>query len=106
MFFASLCCAVVVGVFSSFAILLLTKRELVAFFAVCDLCSVSLPHGAVYWSVVCDCGICLVLVLWYSSMYFGNDLAQRTGSSTNCIPGFIGRVFRLKDLSIDEMVGA
>ena len=48
---------------SSFAFILKGKRELVAllltvFLMYCDsLCSVALPHGAVGWSAMCDCGI-------------------------------------------------
>ena len=39
---------------SSFAIILMGKRELIAFDS---QCSVALPRSAVRWSVVCDCGI-------------------------------------------------
>ena len=49
-------------VHSSFAIIL--KRQKSGFFAIIVLqmycyykCSVTLPHGAVGWSAVCDCGI-------------------------------------------------
>ena len=46
---------------SSFAIILMTKRELVALlllsFECLVKCSVALPHGALSWSAVCDCGI-------------------------------------------------
>ena len=47
---------------SSFAIIFTRKRELVAFFVVLRMscyceCSVALPHVAVGWSSVCDCGI-------------------------------------------------
>ena len=47
---------------SSFAIILERKRELVALlYCLTDIlllkCSVTLPHGAVGWSAVCDCGI-------------------------------------------------
>ena len=45
---------------SSFAIILLEKRELVAclvcFLLSCDCC-VALPRGAMGLSAVCDCGI-------------------------------------------------
>ena len=33
------------------------ERELVALHCVVTPCSMSLPDGAVGWSVVCDCGI-------------------------------------------------
>ena len=44
---------------SSFAIIPLGKRELVAvYLQSCDCkCFASLPHGVVGWSAVCDCGI-------------------------------------------------
>ena len=49
---------------TSFAIILKRERErelvalllLVRMFCYCK-CSVTLPHGAVGWSAVCDCGI-------------------------------------------------
>ena len=50
-------------VLSSFAIIL-TGRERAGWFAFivlwmsyCCKCPVALPHGAVSWSAVCDCGI-------------------------------------------------
>ena len=45
--------------FSSFAIILMGKRELVDLLCLsCDCCcSVALPDGAMGWSAVCDCGI-------------------------------------------------
>ena len=44
-------------VLSSFAIILMGKRELVALFCVSSWCLVALPHGAVSWFAVRDCGI-------------------------------------------------
>ena len=49
-------------VISSYAIILTRKGELVALlYCLLDLLShkypVALPHGAVGWSAVCDCGI-------------------------------------------------
>ena len=49
-------------VLSSFAIILTRKRAGCFAFIVFQMscyckCSVALPHGAVGWSVVCDCGI-------------------------------------------------
>ena len=57
MFFCVLLC-----VLSSFAIILMGKTEacfaLFVFLASCGCyCSAALPHGAVGWSAVCDCGI-------------------------------------------------
>ena len=48
--------------FSSFAIILMTKRagcfSLIVFLVSCDCwCSVNLPHDAMGWSAVCGCGI-------------------------------------------------
>ena len=61
----SLFCCALLCVFSSFAIILKRKRELVAFLFIvlrmscyCQ-CSVALPHDAVGWSAVCDCDISL-----------------------------------------------
>ena len=54
---------VLLCVHSSFAIILTGKRMLVALLLLsykmyCYYkCSVALPHGAVSWSAVCDCGI-------------------------------------------------
>ena len=48
---------------SSFAIILMGEERacwstLTVFLVYCDSqCSVALPHGAMGWSVVCDCGI-------------------------------------------------
>ena len=47
---------------SSFAIILKRNRQLVAFFIVFRVscycvCPVALPHGAVVWSFVSNCGI-------------------------------------------------
>ena len=59
----SLFCCASLCVLSSFAIILKKKRGLVAFALIvlrmscyCK-CSVTLPHGTVDWSAVCDCGI-------------------------------------------------
>ena len=55
----SLFCDVVPSVHSSFAIILLKKKEVVALpllYCGC-MCYASLPHGAVGWSSVCGCGI-------------------------------------------------
>ena len=54
----SLFCYALLCVHSSFAIILKKKRNLVALLMYCYYkCSVAFPHGAVGWSVVCDCGI-------------------------------------------------
>ena len=58
----SLFCYTVLSINSSFSLIPLGKRELIAFLIVfllsCDCkCSVSLPHGLVGWSAVCNCGI-------------------------------------------------
>ena len=60
----SLFCCILLCFLSSFAIILKRKREKAGFFACIALwmscyckCSVTLPHSAVGWSAVCDCGI-------------------------------------------------
>ena len=58
----SLFCCALLCVLSSFAIILKRKRELVALLLLSYGCLVtvnvlSLHHGAVGWSAVCDCGI-------------------------------------------------
>ena len=55
-------CYAVPSCYSSFAIILLRKRGLVALFSLsarCLMtkCSVALPHSVTGWSAVCDCGI-------------------------------------------------
>ena len=54
-------CFVCICVYSSFAVIFEGKKELIAFLVLrvscyCK-CSVILPHGAVGWSALCDCGI-------------------------------------------------
>ena len=57
---------------SRFAIILMGKRAgcfaLTVFRMSCDSqCSVALPHGAVAWSAVCDCGIsCLYSLAFFT----------------------------------------
>ena len=59
----SLFCYALLCFLSSFAIILKRKREVVALLLlsygclVYCKCSVTLPHGAMGWSAVCDCGI-------------------------------------------------
>ena len=53
----SMFCCTLLCVLSSFAIILMGKRELVALLCLSSRCPVALPHGAVSWSAVCDCGI-------------------------------------------------
>ena len=53
----SMFCCTSLCVLSSFAIILMGKRELVALLCLSSWCPVALPHGAVSWSAVCDCGI-------------------------------------------------
>ena len=57
----SMFCCTFLYVPSSFAIILMVKGELVAllslYFPVSRGCCVALPHGAMGWSAVCDCGI-------------------------------------------------
>ena len=64
--------------FCSFAIILTRKRELVdllllSFWMSCFCkCQVALPHGAMGWSAVCDCGIDLsysLIFFFFSSDY-------------------------------------
>ena len=51
-----LCCAILY-VHSSFANVLMGKRELVALFSLSRNCCVALPRGAMGLSTVFDCGI-------------------------------------------------
>ena len=47
------------------------------------LCSLPLPHGAMGWSVVCDCGICCEIqgsVFTSSHRYCDSDAKIATGS--------------------------
>ena len=57
----SMFCCTLLYVSSSFAIILMGKRELVVFawfvFLVSRDCCVALPRGAMGLSAVCDCGI-------------------------------------------------
>ena len=55
----SMFCCALLCVHSSFAIILMGKKELVALFVflVSHDCCVGLPHGAMGLSAVCDCGI-------------------------------------------------
>ena len=51
-------CCTLLCILSSFTIILMGKRELVALLMSCFCyCSVVLPHDAVGWSTVCHCGI-------------------------------------------------
>ena len=53
-------CCTLLYVHSSFAIILMGNRELVALFSLsswCLDCCVALPRGAMGLSAVCDCGI-------------------------------------------------
>ena len=52
----SLFCYALFCVHSSFAIILKRKSKLVALVLLSYRCIVTLPHGAVGWSAVCDCG--------------------------------------------------
>ena len=68
----SLFCFGVLCVLSSFAIISLGKRELVALLLLCSECrSLTFPHGAKGWSVVCDCGIS-----WLYSVTFGHKAGK------------------------------
>ena len=53
----SMFCCTLLCVISSFTIILMGKRELVALLCLSSLCLVALSHGAMGWSAVCDCGI-------------------------------------------------
>ena len=52
----SMFCCALLYVHSSIAIILMGKRELVAFFLVSRDGWVALPRGAIELSAVCDCG--------------------------------------------------
>ena len=68
---------IVLCVLSSLAIIPLRKREPVALlklYSCCvahSKCSVFLPHGAVGWSVVCDCSISWLYLLNFLSNFTG-----------------------------------
>ena len=53
----SMFCCTLLYVHSSFAIILMGKRELVALLSLSSWCLVALPHGAMGLSVVFECGI-------------------------------------------------
>ena len=53
----SMFCCTLLYVPSSFAIILMGKRELFALLSLSTWCCVALPRGAMGLSVVCDCGI-------------------------------------------------
>ena len=61
---------------SSFAIILMGTRDLVLYFVFLmsydSHCSVALPHGAVGWSALSDCGISL-------SLFFSCDETNISG---------------------------
>ena len=75
MFWYALIC-----VLSSFTIMLKRKRELVALLLLSYGCLVALPHDAVGWSAVCDCGISLSYSLFYP-MYVYQSGRQGESSS-------------------------
>ena len=64
--YLSLFCSALLGVHSSFAIIMKRKRKLVALLLLSDVSyykwSVPLPHGAVGWSVVCDWWYFLIIL--------------------------------------------
>ena len=71
----SLFCYALLCVHFSFAIILKRKRNLVVLLLIISLqmycyykCSVALPHGAMGWSAVCDCGISLIILTYFSIM--------------------------------------
>ena len=61
----SMFCCTLLHVFSSFAIIMMGKRELVALLCLTSWRLVALPHRAVGWPAVCDCGI-----FWSYSLIF------------------------------------
>ena len=78
--FVSLC---ILCVHSSFAIILKRKRKLVAL-AIIVLqmysyykCSLALPHGAMGWSAVCNCGI----FPDHTHLFFGQNKHKLTHKS-------------------------
>ena len=54
--YCSMFCYALLFVHSSFAIILVGKRELVALLSLSDCC-VALPRGPICLSAICDCGI-------------------------------------------------
>ena len=81
----SLLCYTLLCAHSTFAIILKRKRKLVALllFVLQMYCyskySVVLPHGAVSWSAVCDCGISLQYSLFGVSYKQAKVYARSTG---------------------------
>ena len=98
-------CYALLCVHSSFAIILKRKRKLVALlllsyrcFAIIDLqmycyykCSVTLPHGTVGWSAVCDCvfpdhtHLLLEIPILYSKLQVDHKILTISCLMVNCL---------------------
>ena len=61
----SMFCCTLLCVLSSFTIIFMGKRELVALLCLSSWCLVALPRGAVGWSAVCDCGIFMIMLTYF-----------------------------------------
>ena len=72
-------CCILLCVLSSFAIILMGKRELVALLCLSSWCPVALPHGAVSWSAVCDCGIFWSYSLTFYILIHSFKIQQKSG---------------------------
>ena len=66
----------------SFAIILIGKRERIALLELSSLCLclVSLPHGALGWSAVCNCGISTM----YSLFSYTRNLSESNPNPYHC----------------------
>ena len=76
----SLLCNVVHSALSSFAIILLRKREPVAYLLYFDyLCSVFLNRGMINCSLVCDCGISMSYSFYFVMIDYMTRMADLLG---------------------------
>ena len=99
-------------IFSSFAIITLRKRAgcfaLIMYLLSCGCyCSVSLPHGVMGLSVVCDCGISwsyfLVILTFFKLLLSSWNLMQLSTifnqTTVLCVHTFTSIIFLKKNIS-------